>query len=127
MALLSPDAFLRAAFGQVLLESDKQGVEANPIGTPSQSISKIDLLYEQRKIFCTSSNWRGSYLVFQSRMVFEGLTSYPTPISCLNALLLFDWLAGGWLLMAVAGWPGWLGWLAWLAGLAGLAGCWLGG
>ena len=78
-------------------------------------------------------------------MVFEGLTSYSTPISCLHAVLPFDWLAGGWLLwLALAGWllagwladwlvPGWwlagwpAGWLAgWLAGLGCLswvAGC----
>ena len=87
-----------------------------------------------------------SYLVLQSRMVFEGLTSYSTPISCLSAVFPFDWLAGGWLLMAGrrAGWlglaanlSGWLlaGWLAgglagwaWLAcWLAWLAGCWLAG
>ena len=77
-------------------------------------------------------------------MVFEGLTSYSTPISCLHAVLIFDWLAGGWLLwLALAGLAGWLlaGWLAdwlvpgwWLAGwlglagwLAWLAGCWLAG
>ena len=67
-----------------------------------------------------------SYLVLQSRMVFEGLTSYSTPISCLHAVLIFDWLAGGWLLwLALAGLAGW--WLAgWLAG--GLAGwAWLAG
>ena len=63
-------------------------------------------------------------------MVFEGLTSYSTPISCLSGVFPFDWLAGGWLAAGwVAGWPaGWLagglaGWLAgWLAGLGWLAG-----
>ena len=56
-----------------------------------------------------------SYLVLPSCMVFEGLTSYSTPISCLSAILLFDWLA------VVGGLAGWLGWLGWLAG------CWLAG
>ena len=51
-------------------------------------------------------------------MVFEGLTSYSTPISCLSAVFPFDWLAGGWL---AAGWVA--GWAAgWLAGWLGLAG-----
>ena len=74
-----------------------------------------------------------SYLVLQSRMVFEGLTSYSTPISCLHAVLLFDWLAGGWLLwLALAGLAGWVaGWLAgaWLVAgwLGGWVAGWLGG
>ena len=49
---------------------------------------------------------------------------YSTPISCLHAVLLFDWL--GWLAWLAGRWlvPGW--WLAgWPAGWLGLAG-WLG-
>ena len=65
-------------------------------------------------------------------MVFEGLTSYSTPISCLSAVFPFDWLASDWLLMAgrPAGWSAGLGWLTYITGwlLAGwLVGWWLAG
>ena len=82
--------------------------------------------YEQRKIFGTSSNWRGvptsfsspAWFLPHSHIVFECRTSF--------------WLAGGWL-VAGCSWLwlaglGCLGWLAWLAGcwLCGwLAGAWL--
>ena len=116
MALLSPDTFLRAAFGQVLLESDKQGVEANPIGTPSQSISKIDLYMSSGRYFVHQAIG-GVPTSFSSPVWF--LKAWPRTLLPYRVWMPYFFLTG-WLLMAVAGWP----WLAWLAGLAG---CWLGG
>ena len=87
-------------------------------------------IYEQRKIFVTSSNWRGVPTSFSSPVWF--LKAWPrTPLLIVFACRTSFWLAGWWL-AALAG-LGWLGWLAWLAGLAGwligwcLAGGWLAG
>ena len=73
-------------------------------------------LHEQRKIFVTSSNWRGVPTSFSSPVWF--LKAWPrTPLPyrvCMPYLFLTGWLVAG-----CSGWP----WLAWLAGW--LAGAWL--
>ena len=86
-------------------------------------------LYEQRKVFRTSGNWRGVPTSFSSPVWF--LKAWPrTPLPYrvwVAYFLLTGWLVGGWLLAGWlagrrAGWPA--GWLAgWLAGWAWLA-CW---
>ena len=120
MALLSPDTFLRAAFGQVLLESDKQGVEANPIGTPSQSISKIDL-YMSRGRYFVHQAIGGVPTSFSSSVWF--LKAWPRTLLPYRVWMpyffLTGWLVAGcsWLWLAGLGWLGWLAWLAagWVA------------
>ena len=76
--------------------------------------------YEQRKIFGTSSNWRGVPTSFSSPVWFlKAWPRTPLPYRVWVPYFLNGWPAGG-----LAGWVGWLaGWL--LAGW--VAGCWLAG
>ena len=104
---------------------------------------KVLYIYEQRKIFVTSSNWRGVPTSFSSPVWF--LKAWPrTPLPyrvCIPCFFLTGWagwlgwlaagwvagwlagawLVAGWLAGGVAGWVGLAGWMAWLAG------CWLAG